>query len=330
VLRLRSLIAPAAAVLAVVLVAGCGGTSSGDGDKLTLAAYSTPQEAYEQLVPAFGRTAQGRGTSFDQSFGPSGDQSRAVASGLPADVVAFSLAPDVDKLVEGGIVAKDWANDRYGGMVTNSVVVFAVRPGNPKNIRDWDDLITPGVEVVTPNPATSGGAKWNIMAGYGAASDGGRQDAAGRAYLRDLYGNITAQDKSARESLQTFTNGKGDVLIAYENEAITARHKGEQLDFVIPTSTILIENPVAVTTRSKQPGKAKAFVDFLRGEQAQRIFAEHGYRSVRHELVDQTRFPAPEAELLTIADLGGWSKVDDTFFDEENGFVTKIQQEAAQ
>jgi sulfate/thiosulfate-binding protein len=329
VLRLRSLVAPAVAALAVVLVAGCGGTSggSGGGDKLTLAAYSTPQEAYEELVPAFAKMPQGRGTSFDQSFGPSGDQSRAVASGLPADVVAFSLAPDVDKLVESGAVAKDWANAEHRGMVTDSVVVFAVRPGNPKNIRNWDDLIRPGVEVITPNPATSGGAKWNIMAAYGAASDGGRQDAAGRAYLKDLYGAITAQDKSARESLQTFTSGKGDVLLAYENEAITARNKGEQLDYVIPSSSILIENPIAVTTRSKQPDKARAFVDFLRGEQAQRIFAKHGYRPVREELVDEKRFPRPE-ELFTIADLGGWAKVNDAFFDEENGYVTKIQQEA--
>ena len=326
---LRPLISLLAAV-AIVSLAACGGTSSGSGagggDKLTLAAYSTPQEAYEEIIPAFGRAPEGKGAGFDQSYGASGDQSRAVASGLPADIVALSLQPDVDKLVEPKKVAAGWNKDEYDGFVTNSVVAFAVRPGNPKNIEDWDDLTKPGVEVVAPNPATSGGAKWNFMAAYGSESNGGEDDAAGRRYLQDLFKNISAQDKSARESLQTFTGGKGDVLLAYENEAITAKQKGEKLDYVIPPSTILIENPIAVTTRSKRPEKAKAFVDFVRSEEAQRIFAKHGYRPVLEKLADEGKFPTPKG-LFTIDRFGGWEAVEAQFFDAENGSIFEIQRE---
>ncbi len=323
-------------VLALALVAaGCGGASDSRGGgsadaagaartKLSLVAYSTPKEAYEKLIPAFQKTPQGTGVAFDQSYGASGDQSRAVAAGLPADVVALSLSPDVDKLVKSGIVAKDWARDRYKGFVTNSVVVLAVRKGNPKRIRGWDDLVKPGVEVDTPNPFTSGGAKWNLMAAYGAQIEQGRTPAQALGYLEKLLRHTPVQDKSAREALQTFAAGKGDVLISYENEAITAQQKDIPLDYLIPPQTILIQNPVAVT-RSAKPA-ARAFVDWLRGPQAQRIFAAKGYRSVRSELVDQRRFPTP-ARLFTIDKLGGWSKVNDAFFDPERGSVAKLEND---
>ena len=218
--------------------------------------------------------------------------------------MALCLAPDVDKLVEAKLVAPDWNRDEFDGLVSKSVVVLAVRKGNPKNIRTWDDLVEPGVEVITPNPLTSGGARWNVMAAYGAAErDGGD----GLAYLRKLFANVAVQDKSARESLQTFVAGKGDVLLAYENEAITARQKGEDLDYVVPDDTILIENPIAVTTGSKHPEKAKALLEYLRGPEAQKVFAEKGYRSVRDELVDPARYPAPSG-LFTIEEAGGWDK----------------------
>jgi sulfate transport system substrate-binding protein len=311
------------------LVAACGGQSGqeGGGERLTLAAYSTPQEAYkEEIIPAFQKTPQGKGLTFDQSYGASGEQSRAVEAGLPADVVALSLEPDVTKLEEPGLVDPNWKGDKYKGFVTNSVVVFAVRPGNPKNIRTWDDLTKPGVEVITPNPFTSGGAKWNLMAAYGSQIEQGKPEAEATEYLRRLFANVPVQDKSARESLQTFTAGKGDVLLAYENEAITAKDKGEKVDYVLPEETILIENPIAVTKESQAPDKAKAFVDYTRSEAAQKIFAKRGYRPVLESANDPKRFPEPPG-LFKIDKFGGWSAVNDKFFDPDKGIVAEIERE---
>jgi sulfate/thiosulfate-binding protein len=317
-----------AAALAPAVLAGCGGpaetsNAASGGAQLSLVAYSTPKEAYEALIPAFQKTTEGKGVGFDQSYGASGDQSRAVAAGLPADVVAFSLAPDVDKLVEPGIVDAGWANDANQGFVTNSVVVFAVRKGNPKHIKTWDDLVKSGVEVLTPNPFTSGGAKWNLMAAYGAQLKLGKSPQEALGYLEQLLRNTPVQDKSAREALQTFAAGKGDVLLAYENEAITAQQKDVPLDYVVPEQTILIENPVAVTTDAKP--QAKAFVAWLRSDEAQKIFESKGYRSINESLIDAKQFPTPE-QLFTIEDVGGWSKVNDDFFDTETGSVLKIEE----
>ena len=200
--------------------------AEGGDKKITLVAYSTPREAYEAIIPAFQETADGEGVDFEQSYAASGEQSRAVESGLPADFVAFSLEPDVTRLVDAGLVDANWADDEYKGMVTDSVVVFVVRPGNPKNIQTWDDLLQEGLEVITPNPFTSGGAHWNIMAAYGAQLEQGKTEEEGVEYLRELFlNNVPVQDKSAREALQTFTGGKGDVLLAYENEAIFAQNE---------------------------------------------------------------------------------------------------------
>jgi sulfate/thiosulfate-binding protein len=316
--------------LLLSLAAGCGGEGSasaaGDGDvKLTLAAYSTPREAYEEIIPAFAATPAGAGVSFDQSYGSSGEQSRAVEAGLPADVVALSLEPDVTRLVEAGLVAEDWARDAHGGMVTDSVVVLAVRKGNPKGIQGWDDLTQPGREVITPNPFTSGGARWNVMAAYGAQLELGRSEEEAVDYLRALFANVAVQDKSARESLQTFVGGKGDVLIAYENEAITAQQKGEELEYVVPDQTILIENPVAVVTESEHPEQARAFLDFLRSPKAQRIFGEKGYRPVDADVLAEFEYPTPPA-LFTIADLGGWDEVTARFFDRDGGVMAEIEE----
>jgi len=317
-------------VLATALLAGCGGggdgSGGGDGAKLTLVAYSTPREVYEELVPAFAKTKQGSGVSFDQSYASSGEQSRAVESGLPADVVAFSLEPDVTRLVEADLVAPDWADDPHKGMVSNSVVVLAVRKGNPKGIKGWNDLVRDDVEVITPNPFTSGGARWNVMAAYGAQLEDGKSKAEAIAYLRRLFHNVPVQDKSARESLQTFAGGKGDVLLAYENEAITAQQKGEELDYVIPDETILIENPIAVVSESGSPEQAKAFVDYVRSEPAQKVFADKGYRSILPELVDAKRYPKP-ASLFTIEKLGGWDAVMKEFFDRDTGTVADIERD---
>jgi sulfate transport system substrate-binding protein len=323
---------PARIVLSLALVValaaaagGCGSSSGSSGNKLSLVAYSTPKEAYAQLIPAFQKTSAGKGVTFSQSYGASGDQARSVISGLPADIVALSLAPDVAKLVKAGDVSSTWANDQYHGFVTDSVVALVVRKGNPKGIKTWSDLVKPGVQVIEPNPFTSGGARWNVMAAYGAQIAQGKTEQQATAYLGQLFKNVAAQDKSARDALQTFSSGKGDVLISYENEAIAAQQKGLKVDYVIPPQTILIQNPIAVTSKASNPAKAKAFVSFLRTLAAQQIFAAKGYRPVISSLVDKTKFPTPPG-LFTIDKLGGWTTVTKKFFDPATGVVAKIEQ----
>jgi sulfate/thiosulfate transport system substrate-binding protein len=317
-----------AALLAAValLAAGCGGSggSGGGGDRLTLVAYSTPREAYEALIPAFQKTDAGKGIGVSQSYGASGDQSRAIQNGLAGDVVALSLEPDMTKLVDAGLVAKDWNADEHKGMVTDSVVVLVTRKGNPKSIKTWDDLIRPGVEVITPNPFTSGGARWNVMAAYGAQLEQGRSPEQAVAYLEQLFRNVPVQDKSAREALQTFIGGKGDVMIAYENEAITAQQKQQNVDYVVPDDTILIENPIAVVSKSRNATAAKAFVDFLRSPAAQQVFVQKGYRPVNEQVAAAASFPKPSG-LFTIADLGGWPDVTKRFFDKQAGIMAGIE-----
>ena len=313
-------------VAGAVLAAGCGGGAGGSGgNRLTLVAYSTPREAYEQLIGEFQQTPAGKGVGFSQSYGASGDQSRAVQNGLAADVVTFSLEPDMTKLVDAGLVARDWNADPHKGMITDSVVVFVVRKGNPKHIRTWDDLVKPGIEVIEPNPFTSGGARWNIMAAYGAQLQAGKTPTQAEAYLLELFRHVPVQDKSAREALQTFIGGKGDVMLAYENEAINAQQKEQPVDYVVPDTTILIENPIAVAARSKDPAKATAFVEFLRSEPAQRLYAERGYRPVNQAVAATAGFPQPKG-LFTIKDLGGWSEVNKRFFDKEAGVVAGIER----
>ncbi len=339
-MRTRLLIA--VFVVAALVAAGCGGAddtpggggataASGNGStKLSLVAYSTPQVVYDEVIPGFEKTAAGKGVSFAQSYGASGDQSRAVEGGLQADVVAFSLEPDMTRLVKAGLVADDWAKTPTAGLISKSVVSLIVRKGNPKNIHTWDDLLRPGVNVLTPNPFTSGAAKWNILAAYGAKSGGGEEPKAGLDYLRELITkHVKVQDKSGREALQDFASGNGDVLISYENEAITAQKKGQQVDYVIPDRTILIENPVAVVSKSKHPGQARAFLDYALSAPAQQRFADWGYRPVDETVFKKNaaKFPAPSG-LFTIRDLGGWSKVNDEFFDPDKGSVAKIEADA--
>jgi sulfate/thiosulfate-binding protein len=292
--------------------------------KLSLVAYSTPREAYGQLIPAFQKTAAGNGVSFSQSYGASGEQSRAVASGLDADIVAFSLAPDITSLVQKKLVAKNWANDKWHGMVTRSVVVFVVRDGNPKKLKTWTDLLKPGVQIVTPNPFTSGGARWNVMAAYGGALRAGKTPKQAETYLAQMWKHVVAQPASAREGLQTFLAGRGDVFLAYENEALFAQQKGQPVQFVIPKATILIENPIAVTSTSKNKPQAQAFVKYLRTKPAQRIFAQNGYRPVIKGVTQGLNFPN-RPQLFTIKYVGGWAKVEKKFFDPRTGVMAKIQ-----
>jgi sulfate transport system substrate-binding protein len=314
-------------LLAAAAIAACGSSSdssSSGGSKLSLVAYSTPKEAYEAIIPAFQKTAAGKGVSFSQSYGASGDQARAVIAGLPTDIAALSLEPDVTKLVKAKLIAPGWRSaTSTNGIVTHSVVVIAVRKGNPKHIKGWSDLVKPGVEVVTPNPFTSGGARWNVMAAYGAQLEQGKSEAAADAYLQELFKHVPVQAKAARDALQAFTQGKGDALISYENEAITAQQKGEELDYVIPDETILIENPIAVTTKAGP--KAKAFVDYVVSEPAQKIYAAKGYRSVIPALVDKATYPDPK-KLFHITKFGGWDTVMKKFFDPADSVMQNVEK----
>jgi sulfate/thiosulfate transport system substrate-binding protein len=307
---------------AIVGVAACGSS----GSSLNLVAYSTPQQVYEQsLEPAFKDTSDGKDVSFSNSFGSSGDQSRAVESGQPADVVEFSLQPDMQRLVDAGIVANDWDQNQYKGIVTNSVVTLAVRPGNPKHITSFDDLARSDVEVIDPNPATSGGARWNIMAIYGSQINEGKSPAQAQAFVKQVLANTSVQDSSARDSLNTFASGKGDVLVGYENDAIQGKKDGVALDYVIPDRTILIENPIAVTKDA--PSEAQKFVDFLYTDEAQQKFADAGYRPVVKSVFQKnaSKFPTPSG-LFTIDQFGGWDKVADPFFGD-NGWVTQAEKD---
>jgi sulfate/thiosulfate transport system substrate-binding protein len=330
----RSRVAPTVLlVAALALGTACGSSAtagdsgaSGSGGKVDLVAYSTPQEAYGAIEQAFKDTAAGRGVDFTESYGASGDQSRAVANGQPADYVAFSLEPDISRLVKANLVSPDWNKNATKGIVTDSVVVFVVRKGNPKNINTWDDLTKKGVQVLNPNVFTSGGARWNVMAAYGAQIEQGKTEEQAVRYLHDLYRNIAVQDDSARKALQTFTTGQGDVLLAYENEAKFAQAQGEPIDYVVPDQTILIENPVALTTTGEKSTAAKAFYDYVFTKPAQEIFLENGYRPVNKDVpADTNEFPTPP-DLFTIAKFGGWDVVMKKFFDTEKSVMKDVEE----
>jgi sulfate transport system substrate-binding protein len=323
------------------LLAGCGGSSdastgsasaSGGGSKaqLALVGYSTPKKAYDALTTAFAQAPGGKGVGFGMSFGASGSQSRAVDSGQPADVVAFSTTPDMTRLVKDKLVAANWDANPAKGFSSDSVVVFVVRKGNPKHITNWDDLVKPGVDVITPNPSTSGSARWNILAGYGAELKEGKTPAQALAYVRTLLTkNVSVQDSAASAALQTFTSGKGDVLLDYESDAIAAQKAGDSIQYLIPKQTLLIQTPIAVTAKSSHAAQAKAFLNWQWSTAGQTIWAQQGYRPVLASVAKQftSKFPTPP-QLFTISYLGGWSKVKDTFFDPAKGSITKIEQAA--
>jgi sulfate/thiosulfate transport system substrate-binding protein len=322
-MRKRSIALFLALVALPVALGACGSSSSGGTSKnVTLVAYSTPQSAFASLIPAFEATPEGKGAAFSQSFGPSGEQSRSVANGLHADVVNFSLEPDVTRLVKAGLVSADWNKNATHGFVTDSVAVIIVRKGNPKHITGWNDLIKPGVQVLTPNPFTSGSARWNIMAAYGAQIKEGKTPAQAQEYLKALFHNVVSQDTSARNALQTFLAGRGDALIDYEDEAISDQKKGSPIEYVIPKDTILIQNPIAVVGSSATGQK---FVNYLLSPAGQKIWVQKGYRPVISGVPGASSFPTPPG-LFTIETLGGWSKVDKEFFEPETGIVTKIEQ----
>jgi len=325
-------------LLVAIVAAGCGGSdssatgsetgsSSSGGAKLDVVGYSTPESVYaETLEPAFEKTSQGSGVSFSNSFGASGDQSRAVVAGQPASVVHFSQGGDMERLVEEGeIVAKDWEANKYKGIATDSVVVILTRSGNPEGIKSFKDIEDKDVDVVTPNPFSSGSARWNIMAIYGSAIEEGDSPEQALAAVKTVLEKTVAQPGSGRDAFSAFAQGQGDVLLTYENEAIKAEKEGEDVEYVIPPATIQIETPIAVTKDAPEPA-AEDFVNWLWSDAGQKLWAENGYRPVNPKLVDPQQFPTPK-DLFEISKFGGWGKVNDEFFDDESGSVAEIEKE---
>jgi len=323
-------------VVGALALAGCGGSSggaSGGGSTVNLVGFSILEQANKQVIADWNKTSDGKDVDFKQSYGASGDQARGVIGGQQADLVHLSLEPDVQKLVDAKLVADDWKSTPTKGILTQSVVVMVVRKGNPKGIKTWDDLTKPGVKIITPNPASSGSAKWNILAAYGHVLAQGGTDAEAQAYLKKFFGNVAALPGSGRDATTAFTGGNGDVLLSYENEAILARQSGADFDYVVPDQTLLIQNPGAVTTDASP--KAKKFLTYLTGKEAQTDYAEEGFRPLDDSVKVEVKgandpsdpFPTPEKLLTIDGDFGGWSEANTKFFDENDGIVTKIQKE---
>ena len=332
--RIRLLVLAMVAALLLV-TAACGddssGAAAGGSEQISIVGFAVPEAANKAIAAEWNKTEEGKGVTFKTSYGASGDQSRAVEAGLKADYVHLSVASDVTRLVDAGLVAEDWDKGPTKGIVSSSVVVFAVRSGNPKNIRTWDDLIKPGIGIVTPNPASSGAARWNALAAYGQVIENGGTEAQATDYLTKFFGNVVSLPSSGRDATTAFLGGTGDVLMAYENEAILARQKGEKFDYIIPDTTMLIENPGAILIESTP--KAKEWLDFVLSAGGQKQFALAGFRPVidgvdfgEVEGANDPSDPFPEVtNLLTVTDdFGSWSDLSDKFFDEESGLVTKI------
>lgn len=321
------------------LVTACGGGASdaiggggptGVDTKITLVAYSVPEPGWSKSISAFNASAEGRGVEVVASYAASADQSRGVVEGKPADVVNFSVEPDITRLVKAGKVSPDWDKDARKGIPFGSVVTLVVRKGNPKNVRDWDDLLRPGVEVVTPSPLSSGSAKWNLVAPYAAKSGGGTDTAAGIDFISKLvHEHVKLRPSSGRLATDVFVEGSGDVLISYENEAIGIERQGKPVEHITPSQTFKIENPLAVIATSQHLDAATAFANFQYTATAQRIWAEAGFRPVEPAVADKFRslYPVP-TKLWTITDLGGWANVDRQLFDKSTGSITKVYLKA--
>jgi sulfate/thiosulfate transport system substrate-binding protein len=325
--------------VAASLIAACqggasdvvgGGGPANANTSITLVAYSAPEPGWSKVIPAFNASQEGKGVQVITSYGASGDQSRGVVDGKPADVVNFSVEPDITRLVKAGKVSKEWDKDATKGIPFGSVVTLVVRPGNPKNIKDWDDLLRPGVEVITPSPLSSGSAKWNLLAPYTVKSGGGHDPQAGIDFINKLVGqHVKLRPASGREATDVFVQGSGDVLISYENEAIATERQGKPVTHLNPSQTFKIENPVAVVTSSPHLDAATTFKNFQYTAQAQKLWAAAGFRPVDPAVAADVRsqFPMP-VKLWTIADLGGWDTVDAQLFDKNSGSITKIYTQA--
>lgn len=327
--RNRILALTAAALVVPVVLAGCGSSSGSSSKKVNVVGFSVLKTANTPVIADFQKTSAGKGVSFTQSYGASGDQSRAVIGGLPADEVHLSLQPDVDNIVKAGLIDSSWDQTPTKGMLTDSEVVFIVRKGNPLGIKGWDDLTKPDVKLVTPNPASSGGAKWDLLAAWAHGEGTSGSDAKGQAFVTKMLGNAVALPDSASDALASFLGGNGNVLLAYESDAIAARAAGDDIDYVVPSDTLLIENPVALTKDASTA--AKAFLKFQLSPAGQTDYAKSGFRPVIKGIsVDvpgandpSNAYPAVPTQ-YTIADtFGGWDKAN-AYFDDTTGAITKI------
>jgi sulfate/thiosulfate-binding protein len=319
----------AAFVVAIAAVAAATASARPADTTLGLVAYSTPKTVMGLITQAWQKTADGNGVSFSQSYGASTDQARAVANGLKADLVFLSTPDDVNMLVDRGLVDSKWDKQSYEGIGADTVVVFAVRAGNPKHIKGWQDLVRPGIEVLTPNPYSSGSAKWNILAAYGAQRRLGKTDKQATAYVQRLFQHVVAQDTSGRNATNTFLSGKGDVLITYESEALASRAAGQDIQYVIPRQSLLIELPIAALKDSPNRDKANQFIRFTRTQPAQELFAQNGFRPVVKSVLEKYRSKYPARPgIFRVKDkiIGGWRHADDVWFDPNNGRMVGIEK----
>lgn len=324
-----------------VWLQGCGSPGPAAGTvTLMLGAYTTPREAYgKSILPAFKefwKNKTGQAVEFNESYLGSGAQARNIIGGFEADIAALSLAEDIDNIAQAGLITHDWKSKPGGGMVSTSIVVIAVRTGNPKGIKDWADLTTQGLNILTPDPKTSGGAMWNINALYGAALRGYAgvtkgDPAAAEQFLKNVFRNVSIMDKGARESITNYEKGVGDVALTYENEVLVGIESGKKYEYVIPRSTILIENPVALIDKNVDKHGvrevAQAFIDFLLSKEAQRGYAKYGLRPVDEQVARevQSQYP-PVEDLWKIDFLGGWSKVIKDIYGPQ-GIFTRVYEE---
>lgn len=320
---------------------GCGSSGKvGNTVVLILGAYTTPREAYgKAIIPLFRmywKEKTGQDVKFQESYTASGAQSRAIVGGFEADIAALSLEGDIDKIAEAGLITHDWKSTKYAGTVSTSIVVIAIRQGNPKDIHDWADLARPGLNVLTPDPKTSGGAQWNINAVYGAALRGfagvaGDDKAAAQNVLTSIFRNVSILDKGARESITNYEKGVGDVAITYENEVLVGKQAGQNYDYVIPRSTILIENPAALIDKNVDKHGvrevAEAFIDFLWSEEGQRGYARYGLRPVDPTIAEEVKAQFPPVEDLWKIDyLGGWKKVTEEIYGPQGVYSRVIDE----
>jgi sulfate/thiosulfate-binding protein len=314
------------ALMLVTVAALVAAAAAAAATNLSLIGYSIPTSVFPKLISAYQATPGGKDVNFSTSFAASEVQSQAVAAGLPADVVNFSIATDMDRLVQSKLVDKTWSQNRYGGIVSKSVVVFVLRNGNPKHIKTWDDLVKPGVDVVFPNPFSSGGARWDVMAAYGAQLREHKTPKQAIAYLTRLFKHNVSQDTSGRNALNTFLSGRGDVLLDYESDAKLAQSQGKPVFYLIPKATLQIETPLAAVNGSNK-AEAQKFVKWLYTTPAQTIWAQNGFRPVDRTVAKafKAQFP-PRPQLFKIGYVGGWNKVNTRFFDPTNGIVAKIEQ----
>jgi sulfate/thiosulfate transport system substrate-binding protein len=321
------------AALLLPVASACAGAAQARsaGTTVNLVAYSTPKPVVQKLISRFGQSVAGKGVSFTQSYGPSGAQARAIAAGQPADIAFLSTGLDVDTLLDSGLVSKSWTSAPYGGIAADSVVAFVVRPGNPKHIKGWKDLVKPGVQVVTPNPFSSGSAKWNVLAAYGAMRKAGLSDHKAVEFVTKLFRHVVSQDSSGSNAFNTFLSGKGDVVITYESEAYAARAAGKSVGLVVPKPTMLIQLPMVALNGA--PAGAKSFISFAHAPKQQAIFAANGYRPVVQSVLKRPNLASWRKRYQTgstfnIRDrlFGGWLKANKVWFDPNSGRMAGIER----